>query len=42
MEKFNRRINRFYEKMSTANRILFVRTNGTYKEAQELSPYYRI
>ncbi|MCY8267403.1 papain-like cysteine peptidase [Bacillus haynesii] len=36
IEKFNRRINRFYEKMSTANRVLFVRTNGTYKEAEEL------
>ncbi|MEC1262271.1 DUF1796 family putative cysteine peptidase [Bacillus swezeyi] len=35
-EKFNRRINRFLDKMATANRILFVRTSGTFKEAQEL------
>ncbi|MFN2748015.1 MULTISPECIES: DUF1796 family putative cysteine peptidase [Bacillus] len=36
MEKFNRRINRFLDKMATADRILFIRTKGTYKEAQEL------
>ncbi|UAY71691.1 DUF1796 family putative cysteine peptidase [Bacillus paralicheniformis] len=38
MEKYNRRINRFLEKVSTGNRILFVRTEGegSFKEAQEL------
>ncbi|MDU0073184.1 MULTISPECIES: DUF1796 family putative cysteine peptidase [Bacillus] len=34
--KFKRRINRFLDKMETADRILFVRTSGTFKEAQEL------
>ncbi|MED1741305.1 DUF1796 family putative cysteine peptidase [Bacillus swezeyi] len=36
MEKFNRRINRFLEKMSTGSRLLFVRTEGSLEEAQEL------
>ncbi|MFN2747479.1 MULTISPECIES: DUF1796 family putative cysteine peptidase [Bacillus] len=36
MEKFNRRINRFLEKLSSSNRILFVRTEGSFEEAQEL------
>ncbi|ASB88934.1 DUF1796 family putative cysteine peptidase [Bacillus sonorensis] len=36
IEKFNRRINRFLEKMSTGKRILFVRTEGSFEEAKEL------
>ncbi|MDA1475083.1 DUF1796 family putative cysteine peptidase [Bacillus changyiensis] len=36
MEKLNRRINRFLEKISSAKRVLFIRTSGTYNEAQEL------
>ncbi|MFP7274543.1 DUF1796 family putative cysteine peptidase [Bacillus paralicheniformis] len=38
IEKYNRRIDRFIEKMSTSKRILFVRTEGegSFKEAQEL------
>ncbi|MBY0090734.1 peptidase [Priestia aryabhattai] len=35
-EKYDRRIQRFLEKMSTSQRILFVRTEATLKEVQEL------
>jgi hypothetical protein len=35
-EKFNRRIQRFLEKTATSQRLLFVRTEGTYEEVQEL------
>ncbi len=44
IEKYNRRIDRFIEKMSTSKRILFVRTEGegSFKEAQELNLYYQI
>lgn len=36
MEKYNRRIARFLEKMDTAKRILFVRTEGSFEDAMEL------
>lgn len=35
-EKYDRRIQRFLEKMSTSQRILFVRTEATLNEVQEL------
>jgi hypothetical protein len=35
-EKLNRRIQRFLEKTATCKRILFVRTEGTLQQAQEL------
>lgn len=35
-EKYNRRIQRFLEKMSSSKRILFVRTEGTFEEVKEL------
>lgn len=35
-EKYNRRIKRFLEKMSTSERILFIRTEGSFEEVQEL------
>lgn len=35
-QKYDRRINRFLEKVNTCKRILFVRTEGTYDEALEL------
>ncbi|MBA2873400.1 DUF1796 family putative cysteine peptidase [Thermaerobacillus caldiproteolyticus] len=35
-EKFDRRIRRFLEKMETSQRILFVRTEGTFEEVLEL------
>lgn len=35
-EKFNRRIKRFLEKMETSERILFVRTKGSFADVLEL------
>lgn len=35
-EKFDRRIRRFLEKMETSQRILFVRTEGSFEEVLEL------
>jgi hypothetical protein len=35
-EKYNRRIQRFLEKMTTSQRILFIRTKGTLEEVREL------
>lgn len=35
-EKYDRRVQRFLEKMETSNRILFIRTEGSFKEVQEL------
>lgn len=35
-EKYDRRIQRFLEKMTTSQRILFVRTEGTFDEVKEL------
>lgn len=35
-EKFNRRVGRFLDKMETAGRILFVRTEGAFGEVLEL------
>ncbi|MCM3197151.1 DUF1796 family putative cysteine peptidase [Priestia megaterium] len=35
-EKFNRRIRRFLEKMNTSQRVLFIRTEGTFEEILEL------
>jgi hypothetical protein len=36
LQKYHRRIIRFYEKLATCNRILFIRTSGAIKEAKEL------
>lgn len=36
MEKYNRRIKRFMDEMNTAGRILFVRTEATFEEAEKL------
>lgn len=36
-EKYNRRIARFFEKMETCQRILFIRTEGTFKEIKDLA-----
>lgn len=36
MEKYNRRINRFLHATAHANRILFVRTEGSFEDAIEL------
>jgi hypothetical protein len=35
-EKYNRRIARFLEKVETCQRILFIRTEGTFEEIKEL------
>ncbi|MGG3496642.1 DUF1796 family putative cysteine peptidase [Peribacillus simplex] len=35
-EKYDRRIQRFLEKMSTSQKILFVRTEGSFEEVKEL------
>lgn len=35
-EKYDRRVQRFLEKMATSQRILFIRTEGTFEETQEL------
>lgn len=35
-EKYNRRIQRFLEKMNTSKRVLFVRTKGTFEDTLEL------
>ncbi|KOR79096.1 peptidase [Bacillus sp. FJAT-21352] len=35
-EKYDRRIQRFLEKMTTSQRILFVRTEGTFEDVKEL------
>lgn len=35
-EKYDRRIKRFLEKMATSERILFIRTEGSFEEVQEL------
>lgn len=35
-EKYNRRIARFLKKMETCQRILFIRTEGTFEEIKEL------
>jgi hypothetical protein len=35
-EKFDRRIQRFLEKIATSQRVLFVRTEGTFEEVLEL------
>ncbi|MED5016034.1 DUF1796 family putative cysteine peptidase [Paenibacillus chibensis] len=34
--KYDRRVQRFMEKMTSANRILFIRTEGSFEHAQEL------
>ncbi|MWV46838.1 peptidase [Paenibacillus sp. HJL G12] len=34
--KYDRRVQRFMEKMATARSILFIRTEGTFEQAQEL------
>jgi hypothetical protein len=34
--KYDRRVERFLEKMATSKRILFIRTEGTFEEVQEL------
>lgn len=35
-EKYNRRVERFLEKMNTSQRILFIRTEGTFDDVQQL------
>jgi hypothetical protein len=35
-EKYDRRVQRFLEKMATSKRILFIRTEGTFQDVQEL------